>query len=548
MEQRPQGLTGLKRYPVKTSAVVFILYCLVAAGAFGIEEMIPAGGPGLTLTLLLVFAFIWAWPISNMIAELSSLLPGEGGVYLWPREAFGEFWGFQAGWWSTLSIYITNSVYVSLVVGYLGHFIPMTDGTSFLLKAAMIVIFTVINLFGIREVGRVSTVLSLLVMAAFAVVAVTGLVNWQHNPMQPFLAVSADNMLPGIGACICICIWMYSGYECISNVAGELEDPQVIPRALLLVMPLIALTYILPTLAGLASLGDWELWAVDGGFGTVSYFDVVTRYLGNGWGVLFLIVAILSQCSIFNSFLAAGSRGFFVLASDHLFPPALMRVSRRRGVPWVGILSLAVVSLFLAQYDFTTLVMAEVVFLLALYIMIPVTLIKLRQKYPAAERAGRFVMPGGKTGLIFFTGLPFIIAVLALLMNGADYFLIGLFATGTGPIFYFFFKRRYGGLSRIDPERYPRDARTGLAVGDGARYAAYCLITGAFALLGRVFLQWYEGARGPAYYLNEYGAGLFSSFDGMMSALLWGGLLLLALGASLFFGVRKQDREVRKGF
>jgi hypothetical protein len=55
-----EGVAGLKKYDVKTINIVFMIYCLVAAGAFGIEEMIPASGPGITLVMLMVFPFIWA--------------------------------------------------------------------------------------------------------------------------------------------------------------------------------------------------------------------------------------------------------------------------------------------------------------------------------------------------------------------------------------------------------------------------------------------------------------------------------------------------------
>ena len=43
MEQQigTHGVAGLKKYDIKVSGIVFMLYCLVGAGAFGIEEMIP---------------------------------------------------------------------------------------------------------------------------------------------------------------------------------------------------------------------------------------------------------------------------------------------------------------------------------------------------------------------------------------------------------------------------------------------------------------------------------------------------------------------------
>lgn len=81
----------------------------------------------------------------------------------------------------------------------------------------------------------------------------------------------------------------------------QAQDPQVIPKGLLIAMPLIAASYILPTMGGLASVGQWENWATEAGAGTVGYMDVLTRFLGPGFGILFLIVAIVSQCSIFNT-------------------------------------------------------------------------------------------------------------------------------------------------------------------------------------------------------------------------------------------------------
>lgn len=383
------GVAGLKKYDVKVSGIVFMLYCLVGAGAFGIEEMIPEAGPGMTLVLLVVFPIIWAYPISNLVAECGAILPSEGGVYVWVKEAFGEFWGFQAGWWGTVSTYITNGVYVSLVAAYVSQMIPMSELSVHVLKIGMILIFTIINLMGVKEVEKVSTILSILIVLAFTLVAIIGLLNWHTNPIQPMMP-EGYNVIDSVGGGICICVWMYCGYECISNMAGEVKNPQVIPKGLLIAMPLVALTYILPTLGGLASLpeGSWVNWTTDGGFGgaKVGYATVLTQYLGETWGYIFLAIAIISQCAIFNTYLASGSRGFFVLADDNLCPQFMVKVSKNKGVPYVGILTLSVITVILAQSDFTTLVMTEVVFILALYIILPIAVVKLRKKYPVEER------------------------------------------------------------------------------------------------------------------------------------------------------------------
>ena len=161
----------------------------------------------MTLILLSVFPLIWAYPISSLVAECGALLPSEGGVYVWVKEAFGEFWGFQAGWWATVSTYITNGVYVALVYGYVSQIIPMSTLAGHVLKIGMILIFTIINLMGIKEVEKVSTILSIAILAAFALVAVVGFINWQTNPMEPVVP-KGYGPIDGIGGGICICIWM----------------------------------------------------------------------------------------------------------------------------------------------------------------------------------------------------------------------------------------------------------------------------------------------------------------------------------------------------
>lgn len=540
------GVAGLKKHDIRVSGIVFMLYCLVAAGAFGIEEMIPEAGPGMTLILLIAFPIVWAYPISNLVAELGSVLPSEGGVYVWAKEAFGEFWGFQAGWWGTVSTYITNGVYVALVAGYVTQMIPMSEVAVHALKIGMILIFTVINLMGLKEVGRVSTILSILIVLAFALVTVVGLLNWQTNPMDPIMP-EGYSIVDGIGGGICICVWMYCGYECISNMAGEVKNPQVIPKGLMIAMPLVALTYVLPTLAGLASLpeGSWENWTTDGGFSgdTIGYATVLTANLGQAWGYIFLVIAIVSQCAIFNTYLASGSRGFFVLADDNLCPKFLVKVSRKRGVPYVGILSLSVVTLILAQSDFTTLVSAEVVFMLALYMILPLSVIKLRKTIPVEERKARglYVMRGGKAGLVFYTGAPIVIAIIALLVNGTDYLCMGLIAISTGPIAYIIFKRLYGGMAKNDPERYPVNKKTKLAMGDTIRIGVYLIIAGAFAFLGQFWLHWYEITWGE-WEPSDY--DMFSnSIPQVLEALKWGGLIAIVIGIVLALAGRKLERK-----
>jgi basic amino acid/polyamine antiporter, APA family len=76
------------------------MFSYTTGGPFGLEDMVTTSGPGMTLIYLLVLPFFWCIPVSLVSAELTTAMPVEGGFYRWTRAAFGDFWGFLAGWWN----------------------------------------------------------------------------------------------------------------------------------------------------------------------------------------------------------------------------------------------------------------------------------------------------------------------------------------------------------------------------------------------------------------------------------------------------------------
>jgi amino acid transporter len=500
---------GLKQYEVKTSTVVFMIFCLCAAGAYGIEEMIPKAGPGLTLVMLIVLPFLWSTPMGLVAAELGSALPQEGGYYKWVQRACGEFWGFQAGWWRTISVYFDNTIYVVLAGSYLGSVLDLSAAQEYLFKASVVIFFIYINIRGIRDVGAVSTIISILVLIAFGMVAVVGFTHWQSNPFEPFIPPD-QNLLHSVGYALAIGMWMYSGYESMSTVAGEIKDPQVIPRATLLTVPLIMAVYILPTMGGLASLGSWSEWASEGG---LTYGDVVTQ-VAPALGIFFVFIAVIAQFSIFNTYIASGSRGFFALAEDNLAPPILVKCSKDRGVPYVAVLSLGIFNLIICMLPFAKIVVVDVMLFMSAYALIFISACILRVKEGDLPRP--FKVPVGTKVFIAMCIPALIIIFLALFISGIDYFVGGMAALVSGPIMYFIFKRKYGGLTNVDPVNYPVNSSTGLGIGDTKRMA---WIFGAMTLAGLIasfFLPWYED---PASLTEEY--GIEGLFDFLIHCIRW---------------------------
>jgi amino acid transporter len=543
---------GIKKHNLSTMTVVFMIYSLVAAGCYGIEDMIPESGPGLSLIMLIVLPFVWGLPFGLVASELGSARPQEGGYYKWVQEALGEFWGFMAGWWRTISIYIDNTLYVVLAGGYVASlFAHNNPYLEFGIKLVMILIFTAINLRGVRDVGIVATILSILVIVAFLMIAIVGFINWSGNPFEPLTAEpieSGSDWIFYIGGGLAVGMWMYSGYESMSTIAGELEDPQVISRATLISVPIIMITYIVPTMAAIAAFkgeGDafgFENWGSDGGDEVIGYSSVASHFLGSGFGIFFVIVAVAAQCLIFNSYIASGSRGFFALAEDKLAPNFLVKVDKKHGVPYIAVISVAVVNIILCMIPFETLIVVDVFLLISSYILVYISAMILRKRLPASDY--KFRIPGGFGFLVVLCVVPMIIAFASFLINGTDYFIGGMIGIITGPILYAVWKWMKGGLAKKDAAAFPLNPKTKLAVGDVNRLAILFGILCVIGIVGCLFLPWYEGDWAYDYYPDEYSGvpfmfwhvdlGFFQNWDLMIKVIKVGTIVSGALTAVFF--------------
>ena len=536
---RRHGVKDLVVSKVGVLSVVGMFYAICCAGAFGIEEMIPECGPGLTIVMLLVLPVCWALPYALICAEMGSARPVEGGNLMWVKEALGEFWFAIMVFCNVLWSLVCNTVYVVLAIGYLGKIVPLTDFQSMALKVVMILIFFTINILGVRDVSIVSTVLSIIIVLAFAAVTVVGFANWNQSPVTPFFSDEYDNAFGHIGAGLAIGIWMYSGFDELSVIAGEVKDAhRIIPKALMIVVPLIAMTYILPTMAGLASVGEWADWTTEPD-GT-GYSAVLTQFAGPAFGVMFMIVAIIGQASIFNVCITTGSRCILMLADEHYGPKFVANLTKNRGVPYVGLIIVAAVTMLLIPFSFTFLVVVDVFFMIMVTSLTVIACMVLKRRLPKEEF--HFTIPGGTVLHTVFGVVILAICVLSTLVNGTDYFLGGMIWILAVPILYVLAKWKYHGSSVADPAGYPINPRTHLGYGDVSRIGLLYVGIGWFAVFARFFLNWYEGSWGEEYYLDEYESGVFSDFNAMLHMILIIGIVCVVGGLILWGIGRKVDR------
>jgi len=410
------------------------MFSYTTGGPFGLEDMVTTSGPGMTLIYLLVLPFFWCIPVSLVSAELTTAMPVEGGFYRWTRAAFGDFWGFLAGWWNWSASFLLGGAYAVLFTDYLVYYFPgITGWKHYLVSLALIAVITWINVRGIQMVGQVATALEIFIFVPVATMIVMALFRWHYNPFIPLIPPHQPTFkIFGVG--LALGLWLYSGYEQLSTVAEEVENPQrAYPRALALVVPLSIAAYFLPTLAGLASAGHWEQWHT--GFFSDAAKMIGGSFHGHFWlGTWMTLGAMIANVALLNSTVLTTTRMPFAMAEDGYLPAALTRKHSRYGTPWLAIVVSAVIYAALAWQSLGQLISVYIWLRSATTVLTVLSAWKLRRIRP--EMARSFQIPGGRIGLFYVVAAPVVMALVALL--GSDRFGLigGAIALALGPVVY----------------------------------------------------------------------------------------------------------------
>jgi amino acid transporter len=413
---------------------VFVMFSYTTAGPFGLEGEVAASGPGMALLYDLLLPFFWSIPMSFVSAELMAALPVEGGFYRWVRIAYGDFWGFLAGWWNWTAAFLLASAYAVLTADYLGFYFPSITGWRHTLVAlALIAVIAYINIRGIRLVGEVATVLEIVLLAPVVVLCIVSVPKWHYHPFTP-LVPPGQPWFQVFGVGLALGLWGYSGYEQMSTVAGEIENPQRnYWRALVWVVPLSVAVYFAPMYCSLAALGNWHDW------NPRYYVDAAAAIGGLGLGIAMTVSATLTNVALLNSTVLSTTRMPFVMAQDGYLPKVLTRLHPRYGTPWIAIGFSAVVYAVFTLNTLAQLISVYIWLRIATSVLTFLAAWQLRRKQPDLARP--FRIPGGRWGLLYVVAAPLVMSGVALL--GSDKFGLrwGPVALLLGPIAYLFVRR-----------------------------------------------------------------------------------------------------------
>jgi glutamate:GABA antiporter len=387
-----------------------------------------------SISLWVLAAAFFFVPSALVINELSSRFPEEGGLYVWAKEAFGDFHGFIAGWtyWIYTVFYfpgllLASAAMSAYIIGEGGA--TLEHNRQFLLVVSLGLLFVavVLNIIGLnigkwlQNAGGVSTYLPLLMLVAIAAALWSRHDSIAHitwTSVKPVWNWDTVNFWSQIA-------FAFTGLELVSAMSAEVHNPQrTLPRAVMASGVLIAAMYIAGTLAVLSLIPAADVSPTSGVFHAITVGSIVLKL--SFLGILAAILATVGNAGGVGSTVAGIARVPFVVGIDRYLPQTFGKIHSRWKTPYVSILVQATISgaiLLVSQINETTrgayqfLVDAAIILYFIPFLYMFAAAIKLFGRRDRTENKNAVLIPGGKLGVWIISSVGFMVVLIGIVVS-----------------------------------------------------------------------------------------------------------------------------------
>ena len=216
--------------------LIGIAFFTTAGGPYGLEVCVQTGGVIVTIIGLIIMPIIYATPQALMTAELSNMMPENGGYVIWVFRAFGDFLGYVNAYNAIICNLFDNAIYPTLIMEYYHILYPQhIHGTIvFFLKELIVILGCIVNIQSIRKVGNLGVYTTLIILLPFTLgfIMVLPSINWHDMTAGPINhdgtveSLTWDNLRPKMALFLSTLFWCHTGWDGLGNFAGEVINPQ----------------------------------------------------------------------------------------------------------------------------------------------------------------------------------------------------------------------------------------------------------------------------------------------------------------------------------
>ncbi|SNB47181.1 APC family permease [Geobacter sp. DSM 9736] len=400
-------------------AVSIIIGIVIGAGIFKTPSVVAANaGSEQVLLLLWVAGGVISFIGALCYAELGSAYPDAGGDYHYLVRAFGRAPGFLFAWARMTVIQSGSIAMLAFLIGdYVSQVVRLGEYSSSWYAAAVIVLLTVINVFGIRMGSWVQKMFVVVIALGFGV-----LFSVAFGVATPSVHQGADETHGAIGKAMIFVLLTYGGWNEAAYLSAEVRgERRNIVKALLYSIAMITLVYVMANIAFVKSLG---LTGMSGSDAVAA--DVMRRVLGVE-GVYFITLLVsLAALSTINGSIITGARTSYALGRDFRVFRFLGNWSAGGGTPVNALLVQGAISLALvavgtrSRSGFATMVEYTAPVFWLFLLLVGISLFVLRRRDPHVPRP--FVVP-------FYPATPILFCLVCLYMLWSS-----LIHTGKGAV------------------------------------------------------------------------------------------------------------------
>ncbi|MGA2697538.1 MAG: APC family permease [Terriglobales bacterium] len=354
-DQTHDGSPHLKRVLGRRDLVLLFV---VAVFNLNVVPSIAANG-GVTVWLWIISLLLFFWPQGIAVIELAGRYPGEGGVYLWAKEVFGDFHGFLSGWcyWTNNMLYVPTVMlyFVGVSVFILGpSHQALGDSKTFALitSTALLVVLTVVNIVGLGVGKWLNNLGAIGTAVAAAVLIGLGIVVWLRFGTT---ITASDFRIPAdprfvMNSFGVICFGLV-GLELASVMGDEIRDPaKTLPGAVAWGGVISGALYIGTTLTLLIAVSKNDISVLQGIVQAVGH---MAAKVGIGWIIPpFALMLSLSIAGIGSAWMGGSARIPFVAGLDSYMPSWLGKVHPKYATPYAALIVQGAVSLILVIINF----------------------------------------------------------------------------------------------------------------------------------------------------------------------------------------------------
>ena len=367
--------------PANVWAIAF--GCIIGWGSFvnpGKKFLPNSGVAGTTIAMILGAAvmIIIAFSYAYMVPKY----PKAGGEYTFTKECFGKNMAICCGWF-LIAAYLTNVPMNSTAIGLI---VDGLDGSANILKfgfhytiagfevylgeillaSSILILFAILNIWGVKKAAIVQTVLSSLLVLSVFTLAIVALFSskatlenidpiWGFDKVAAMQAgASAENIgqfantgtkgvIGAILATFAIAPWAFVGFDTIPQAAEEFKFSY---RKVIFIMVLAIVfgcfVYSTNNLVAAAALNNWPDRVMAGEWVLLVAAEEMMGVFGK------VLIGVAVSCAVLSGimgFYLASSRLLYSMAQDGYMPKVFGKIAPRYGTPRNAIIFCLIISL-----------------------------------------------------------------------------------------------------------------------------------------------------------------------------------------------------------